>query len=1079
MPVGARNWAGLVAAAVFLRSAAAISVSAQGSLRTHQNFGEGAQASNATSFEHFLADVETHVERGVVKPLGFVSSLFGKESAGDWAESQNEAKSAPQCGITKQVTHHDVGDKWARCPDECPVFAQHKDDGLHCDFRCVPATVEACSAMNPLEPIPDLEMGACRACMVTGCDTCREDGTESCQHCSAGYQLTPEGQCQSTFFYAWVAVFLVFSIIAAVLVAWVVSLALTPVTNKAMLQIGLEHRSRSKVLQPKGHDTGGDDASPTSPTSQRRQPWPLTTNLCRTEVAGPGLHLQFNYQLALIIWAATIGIAWYVMVLNVDPELGRLGLHRSGTARQNCIVVAFGWRAQQRLMPYKIIFMIVSYVISFFMAIVFAVYQLQQFQEADAKQTTHKDFCVRCTGLPELKGDAEIEVELKSAVTEATGKQVVGVSVCWDYDEHKSEFTQVIEDDLAERSHAARTHKLERRGSAAAIPRDSETDADSAQAEERSCWAFRKVEDFVFSDEQGDLLKNVAEKGPAGEGRRGDDLEEADKEIRDKLASLVCVGQCFIVFETEADRNAAVERSEYDAGISFRGSRLTFEVADCEPASILWQNCVEQTLMWKLKKAVGGFISYVLAMLFWVFAFYAPYAYIILSSNYQYGQEPSLVANLSFTMVVVAGNGLMYYTCSEIADRMGFQSVDNREVLYMLLYTIACMLNVLLDMAVTYHMAYSMLVGIGMQTHDGRPLKEVTRFTERFESYAMQRSLGENLWAYSFPSTFLVPFLIEPAATIYLPYKIMVWIVRSHPKIHEWTAERLLTPAPMDLSRYSDVLLNAMLAVLVFYFPPGWTHWIFMAMAGSHLVIYALDHYKVLRCIPSTYFSTADVDWWAQWMLSVPIGLIMSALVFKCNSRGYIHVRGWWLILLCTASCILHMVVHTWVLLTMVPKFGCAATSAGADVQYRVCAERHPFSWFSSNPVHCLRSKYIYKQEPPCDFCIPGKEHLLRVNEKAGYFFHDKEAVVETFLESHSSWTGMQTAFKEQASVMTTGIQSFIKGETKIEEANDKDSSDSEESTAPVPKPKAPEVPVAAKAPEVPEFAGGDEQASK
>jgi len=252
-----------------------------------------------------------------------------------------------------------------------------------------------------------------------------------------------------------------------------------------------------------------------------------------------------------------------------------------------------------------------------------------------------------------------------------------------------------------------------------------------------------------------------------------------------------------------------------------------------------------------------------------------------------------------------------------------------------------------------------------------------------------------------------------------------------------------------------------------------------MAMAGSHLVIYALDHYKVLRCIPSTYFSTADVDWWAQWMLSVPIGLIMSALVFKCNSCGYIHVRGWWLIILCTASCILHIVVHTWVLLKVVPKFGCAETSAGADVHYRVCAERHPFSWFSSNPVHCLRSKYIYKQEPPCDFCIPGKEHLLRVNETAGYFFHDKEAVVETFLESHSSWTGMQTAFKEQASVMTTGIQSFIKGETKIEEANDKDSSDSEESTAPVPKPKAPEVPVAAKAPEVPEFAGGDEQASK
>ena len=72
----------------------------------------------------------------------------------------------------------------------------------------------------------------------------------------------------------------------------------------------------------------------------------------------------------------------------------------------------------------------------------------------------------------------------------------------------------------------------------------------------------------------------------------------------------------------------------------------------------------------------------------------------------------------------------------------------------------------------------------------------------------MQRLLANNLYAYAFPATFLIPFLIEPVATIYAPYKMMLAIVRTQPCMKGFMAERLLGSLVFDLSRYADLMLD-------------------------------------------------------------------------------------------------------------------------------------------------------------------------------------------------------------------------------------------------------------------------------
>jgi len=49
-------------------------------------------------------------------------------------------------------------------------------------------------------------------------------------------------------------------------------------------------------------------------------------------------------------------------------------------------------------------------------------------------------------------------------------------------------------------------------------------------------------------------------------------------------------------------------------------------------------------------------------------------------------------------------------------------------------------------------------------------------------------------------------------------------------------------------------------------------------------------------------------------------------------------------------------------------------------------------SWFTANPVHCLRSKFVHKHEPHASFWVSGKEHLQNLNPDINCYFADDEA---------------------------------------------------------------------------------------
>jgi len=330
----------------------------------------------------------------------------------------------------------------------------------------------------------------------------------------------------------------------------------------------------------------------------------------------------------------------------------------------------------------------------------------------------------------------------------------------------------------------------------------------------------------------------------------------------------------------------------------------------------------------------------------------------------------------------------MYFVCATVADKLCFKNVDDEQACYMLLYCAACCFNVGLDMVTTYIMAYKMMVGLDVRTADGTPLAQVKHFTEIFETYPMQKSLGENLWLYCFPSTFIIPFLLEPVVTILLPLVVMSAIVRVHKGVKEKTACDLLAAIPMDLSRYADIHLNIILAVLVFYFPGGYTVGMFVALGCSSIWIYGMDQFRICCVVPGCDFAGMTVDWWSQWLMSVSIGLLLSCYFFKSNcEEGYDCVDGYWLVGKCSAAFLFHVTIHTLALKHLVPLLG-AEVECPDRVRYEDHAPTSPFSWFNSNPVFCLRSAYHYGHKIPCTFAMRGKEHLIRKSDEKGIGQH-------------------------------------------------------------------------------------------
>jgi hypothetical protein len=884
-----------------------------------------------------------------------------------------------ECGVTAQVGSET--DKYEMCPDECAFFAQNRQDTKHCTFLCVPGN--ECAKWNPNKPMADTikRSRTCRGPKVNYCTEMNLDGTDSCARCQYGFDMNmADGGCYFQYWQTFMVFMLVVLILVVTVTVWIVDWCHRPTINQDGVDKGISHRQRAKILMPKSLLPEGEET---------RRVWDVDTNMCKMSPipgrkgvpAGPGMLLHFNFQAFFIFWPLVVAIIWTIIAC-FHNELFILGTRKFGTPRHNCILVAWGYETQQRLMWTKNLFLLIVYLFSFVTFLLFSVRQLRIYQTLDKQEKSMKDFAIELKGLPELRGDHKIEsggVEAMIAkfVGDRTSQKVVGVSVAWNYAENEEKIMEAVATGLTKREIEMGLY---------------------TKVEIGDPTAGMNSLDKTFYKTERSLL------GYPDSPEMEDTEEENDQELEGILKEMVTSDCAFVVFDTEEGKDEAVRLCQenplvltLDDGSNYP---LTLCDLECEPATVNWQNFGDTGPHSQMIRGAKAIMKlYVPALSVWFFLFYVPYALSLYNFNYDNGAELPGYYSIVFTMVVVGGNATMYVICDLIGDAIGFKYKDSKQTAYMILYLIACMINVLLDMAVTYATALKVMRGLDFRNYWGTRLDDIHSFTEQFETYAMQRSLGGNTFAYAFPSTFLVPFLLEPFVTIVVPYQLGKLIVRTHKEVQGPDAEAFLVAFDFDLGRYADILLNVFLGILIFWFPGGYIHTLFYGMFISHIVIYAFDHWRVLHAIPSVKIVSQQVDWWAQVVMVGCCGMILSSLAFKLNCETYAPggfcLKDFQLIQACTLVGVAHCVVHMLLLVFLVPML-CPEENddkdANSGATFKSVAKFEPKSWFSVNPVHCLRTKLIQKKHPFCQYAATGKDHLLEVNEEIACYFKDDPA---------------------------------------------------------------------------------------
>eukprot|EP00403_Amphidinium_massartii_P024043 CAMPEP_0178407280 /NCGR_PEP_ID=MMETSP0689_2-20121128/19348_1 /TAXON_ID=160604 /ORGANISM="Amphidinium massartii, Strain CS-259" /LENGTH=1099 /DNA_ID=CAMNT_0020028351 /DNA_START=89 /DNA_END=3388 /DNA_ORIENTATION=+ len=931
--------------------------------------------------------------------------------------------------ITSLECHKDVfAPGRGLCPDDCP-FASPSLADKPCHWQCVMA--EECGQLDQRTHVADRELGICRRCEIIGCRTCKEH-EDVCLQCMRGFTLNADGTCWDHNTFYWRLFFVVVGVIVAIVLLWVLDLVCqkTEKDNEVLASaksfrkrvllrqapLEIRKRHRNPEMEPyypictllfMAPSAPAPAQPPIIPETRRRsivlapshRALPEAESLppeafVEPPVGGPGSLLHFRFQLAALIWAIVALAGWLSLGAMIGEEVTILGTIPAEDPQQMCQAVRWGTTVRERVKDGMLKFTGIFYACTTLFSLTFAAWQTRCYNQVQHGRGTMKDYAAVFEGFPPENGDKKLEEKYAAFLQEATGAHVVGVSVCWKYAEDGEEMRALMRD-MEELE--GRAGEQRRRLREAAAHRGPNPVANILGA-------GRDAIDSVVGPALG--LNQLPRLPWKSIPRAEPSAEEAKKAVQHRLKGMTCLGKCVAVFNSERDRDQAVAVFQQPTAPEFDFDR-TYEPGEQpqiagdngwpinarkkhhEPENMIWDKVgLDNTS--KFGRVLAGIVGIFCLSVVWGVCFYLPYGYYEAYTYALVGKPPGMVNEVSFTALVVAGNQMVYVLSEWISGWVGFSNTDAQQVLYVIFYTFAILLNAVVDMFIVGYTAYLSMKWQGVRTDDGIPLSELGGFEDIFRSYPMMKVCGQMVFEYNVMSCFIAPFLAEAVFTIALPYYVSERFIKTRRHLTQQDAEEIMSPMKMDLCRYADIIVNMCLATLSFFLASGWIAWNLAGLCVGNFIIMILDHYRTLRQVKGFFFSTNIIDEAAQALLCVPCALLAACVAFQAHlppSPDEPEVEGrLGTFTVCLGTFVFHIAFHLLALWGVVPRI-IPKVKKAASRKYADAAQHFPANWFSTNPIHCLRSKYIYKHDPPCIFCVRGKEKYIERNESIGLYF--------------------------------------------------------------------------------------------
>jgi len=662
-----------------------------------------------------------------------------------------------------------------------------------------------------------------------------------------------------------------------------------------------------------------------------------------------------NFQCVIILMTLLIFVGW-MGVLAFWPDLNSVGINEVEDARQQCSIAHWGAEVQNLALIPELLFAVFTYLVIFFLSIAAVVCQRLRFLRHDAENATMKDFAAICLGLPELSGLEDAEERVKAAIESHSEEPVLGVSICWDYRKDVDTVKACVDASLKQ--------SLDPEPKVPATP---------------SRWILQR---FFMMVERKAL------------GERDDDKKP--EQVRELLLELRCSGACFVVFPSELARDKAVASS---GGLRLGERKLSLKPSEAEPDSVRWASFGggSRDFAYRCLRAILE-LTAVILLIMYVLKY--PYARYVLSFSYAETGKPNSLNGRFLMLISIIANQIIYLFSDKVAEDLHLWYTEHKQKAYLGFYLVAMILELMMDLFFTARTTFNQLVAAGRRSYGGEKLSDLTSWHEVVQTYVMQNALGNQLLDYAMPSTFLAPFIFEPILG-FVAYHLGKLVVRSHAEVSKYDAQETVSWFWVnDLSRYDDAILNLTIAVIFLAIHGGFTSRAFGYLLGCHVYIYLFDHWMLLRAMPRVKYNLMSVDILAHMMMAIPTGIVLVCVVFKANCKDmqehplgklmpfetYCFVSMDLMRLLIMVF-VLHASLHVFIVHLLLKYI--RVDHSQQETTYAELARTTPCTWFTANPVHCLRSEYLKRHDPPCRFYVPGREHLLRANPEANCHFED------------------------------------------------------------------------------------------
>jgi hypothetical protein len=830
-----------------------------------------------------------------------------------------------------------------KCPRKCP-FSQRLP-GDHCHKVCV--RDELCRAFHPLRSFADQESKACVATCgkekkdhVVGCAVCLELGR--CKTCHSGFFLTKNGHCAESLSIIWQVVYSVLAILVILLALYLFDLRNRPVINDDVLHHGLEHRDERKVWVKKADD------------DMWHQHKVSETAVLHTDVSGQGILLYFGFLKFAVAMAFVL-----LLATSVTYRFSNLAIQTDEA--NDCRSSKFDVTQKDAYQSYyysMFLAMAAIYTTVLVSSLVHVWYQTNASYRWDEMHATHEDYALRMSGLPSDATDpSEIKdffahalqtvvEEQKSISAQAQLRseddddhKIIGVSIAYDYKEHEKFIQNCIDDWVADLEIAAGRRDWKHRP-------PSSTALSSGDVHSSFQFSPVRVLDYFFWGSCGDA-EDIVEVDPAS--------------CRQVLTSLKCSGTAYVICSAPEVLDLLYPFFRRGNAPLFRGKHeiKLFEVWS-EPPGLTWENFTKKNFWPSI--LLGGLL--LLATIALWLCLYLPYALSVTHTLRIPGSEPGFLEGNLLGLLIALGNAIVSQVVDLITTWAGFAQKDRRDIAVMSLAFLATLLNTGFDIWMVLKIAQR---------------SELANAFEATNDHIVARELMSII----VPGYLILPYIAMPAVEHVLPYFLGKWLVRSK-KANIRQAEKLLECPEFDICwRYSDILNNFTICLLMLTVVSPRSHQVMCWLLVFLFLIFGIDKYKLLRATSQTFYTTSRLEDAAQFLWALPSGLLASITVgWACSVHVQVlpHDNEMFLSIL---AFVVHVVMYTLLckLVRSCVKPPETETTTYEDMCDYLKAEGKVWSYFNTNPIFCLRSKYLDVVEPgvgtyPCVPFIPGKQFL-------------------------------------------------------------------------------------------------------